>query len=277
MGKVNSTTCLKHQYNYFDQYHQLQSRHLNIFQRFLRNVFGRYASTHLTAVVNKAYNVTLNDQFQGNTEKKTQLLNLFAKANRGIYLAPYSLAKGNMMVPYIHYNITPDKRAISSVDFKLNLLDKNGKKTNLEISIIKNREGKYVARFDEDRSLKSEMFINDSYSSAQAIAVNDFVAKIINDNATAQPSIAEIWRYIPNYNSYPVDNPQTISKKIDEAMVNLGWEFLKYYSNGANEKCIYLFRKEEAMRNQNVANCGFKQSISLEFAVSALAKQNDDF
>ncbi len=72
----------KYSYHYFDMDNQFQTKQLNIFQCFVRKVFGCYAETHLSSVAKKGYAVTLNDQFQAAPTKRQELLKLIAKAER---------------------------------------------------------------------------------------------------------------------------------------------------------------------------------------------------
>ena len=69
-------------YTCFDENNQLQTRTLNSLQRLCRRIFGCYAETHLSNVAKRAYTVTLNGDFQRDSQN---LLKILAKANE-VYL-----------------------------------------------------------------------------------------------------------------------------------------------------------------------------------------------
>ncbi len=286
-----------YKYNYFDKYNQFQEKQLNIFQYFLRKWFGYYAETHLSAVVKKAYSLTLSDQFQGSAKKRQELLQLIEKSQRvyGVtqsYVELYNrpLSSGKTAKISVRYWI--DTQKISSVDFKINLIGNNSNQEVYKVSIFQNKSNRLVV------SLPAEIFnegISDNEQSIQsrlngecATIVNDLIKKTLHDSSTC-PQLADIYFYANDYRFMlrpipsPFDvkrtpSPDVLNEAQMKAMNALGWVYFQQFVEEGkglvrDAKCVYLLRREVLGKTKDE----FKQTISLNFAVESLLPRSREY
>lgn len=295
-------------YNYFDEYNQLQTRQLNIFQCAFRKLFGWYDETHLSNVVKKAYTVTLNDQFTQGPAKRQELLKLILKsesvyaAQSYIKLPEYQLPSGTSRSISMRYEISIPEREtdsfkISSVDFKIEP-SRDGR-ISLEqpyhVGLYKNKSQRIVAQLPRDlfqgNTDDTKDSINTRLNGEEATIINNLFAKVLNDSSSAH-EMADIKYYATDYRWLPYFSrelnrpmPDALNKVQEKAMQELGWEYLEPFTesrpgwNGGitNLKRVYHFTKEAAEQNRHLTTAGFNQNLSMAFAIQSLATGSQEY
>lgn len=305
-----------YEYCYFDQYNQFQTKQLNIFQRVARNIFGCYAETHLSNVINQAYKVTLNDNLQATTRKNQKLLELIRKAKHISYVHLSTLADHSTEILSIKYTIEKvgDTFKIASIDFET----KTRKLfTEIRFSIFKNKDGNLLVELAKD-PFKACIF-NPGEVSEDSIKdglkyrvkkITNLLAKILKDSS-ADSAMNEIRYYVddckytyrPSTSSFgrsgskkSIDST-TLNSAQEEGMQKLGWEYLgqyqeieqchvsaalekRYVDNRdnyvVNEKRVYLLKREVAEKNPDLIEEVCNHNLSLAFAASHLKYQKKE-
>ncbi len=258
----------KYSYHYFDMDNQFQTKQLNIFQCFVRKVFGCYAETHLSSVAKKGYAITLNDQFQPDPTKRQELLKLIAKAVR-VYgynqswakLPSCNLPSGSELSVSVRYVITNSENIsgnckISSIDFKLIFSRNNLVQKTFNIAIFKNKSQRIEVLLplkgiwhDSENSI--ELNLNSEY----AKTIIDLVAKVLNDSPSF-PEMDEI-QYYDYRAQFHADTDGQLLPPRQRATFDV-----------KSLKREYRFTKEAAVKNQNLTALGFNQKLSAAFAAS---------
>lgn len=288
MGFI-SNIFTKHNYNYFDQYNQLQVKQLNIFQCILRKCFGCYQETHLQNVVKLGYAETLKGYVQFSTTKREQLLKVIYKAQK-IYEKSSWNFLGETTLPgtrtlakiSIRYNVN-EKSKISSVAFVVDIpnWDIVGRSfvERYEVTFFKNREGRMVVSLPFDlfgaKAEDTRESISKQFQQEKPYLITQLVSRVLKRSRT-NPSLAEVSYYAPHYGFLTGANrdrvPPSEQNRLQKAgMESMGWQYLNFYADRTKPiivdgRNIYTLDHSSA----EDLNIRLPQDLSLDFADPSL-------